>query len=489
MKESNLQNFNSYVISVEDAILLDKKAIEINKIPPLVLMEEASERIFSRLKIDFSLPDEKIAIICGWGNNAGDALSLARKFYFSNFNFDIFYFPEKQGSELYQIQLEIIKTLNINLFDIKELENKIFNYTLIIDAIFGIGYKYREDKEIEKIFSLINSSKATIVAIDVPSGLNREKKESIRADFTYSIGFMKELFFTPNTRSKVGSLKDIKISFNLENIEYKKNVIYFSDNIPKLERKKEIFVHKYKRGACICIGGSVGKLGSIIYSGKAAMSAGSGIVLVLSETNCVPLLNSLSKSLIFDSIENYNKYIDKYDTILIGPGLDFSNENTKNVIFEILKFDKQFIFDASFFTLFDSSVFSFLKREPVLTPHTNELKNFFKRDDFIKNTIEVIQEISIRQNCYLLYKDTFMLFSTPENVTYVLDNPNRLVAQAGSGDILAGIITGTIAQGYNIVDSVLESVRIFYSIGNILNKKGKISYNPNDFISLINEQI
>ena len=99
---------------------------------------------------------EKIAIISGWGNNGGDALSVARKLFFEGITTDIYIFSDKNGSELFETQKNILLSLSINLLDVKNLENNINNYTLIIDGIFGIGYSYREDKKLEDLFLLIN---------------------------------------------------------------------------------------------------------------------------------------------------------------------------------------------------------------------------------------------------------------------------------------------------------------------------------------------
>ncbi|MBP7553546.1 MAG: hypothetical protein KA885_08965, partial [Spirochaetes bacterium] len=92
---------SSLIISPEDSKTLDMKASEINKIPPIVLMEEASSQILNRLKIDFDLSALNVAIIAGWGNNGGDALSLARKLINIGVKVKVFIFPNEKGSELY----------------------------------------------------------------------------------------------------------------------------------------------------------------------------------------------------------------------------------------------------------------------------------------------------------------------------------------------------------------------------------------------------
>ena len=168
-----LQSINNKIINTVEAKLLDTKAVEINNIPQIILMEEAAEKIITNLKNDFNdLQDENIAIIAGWGNNGGDVLSVARRLFIEGINFDIYHFEDKKSSILNETHKKILKSFRIKLINIIKLKKNINKYTLILDGIFGIGYKYREDKNIENLFISLNESNAKIVAIDVPSGLN-----------------------------------------------------------------------------------------------------------------------------------------------------------------------------------------------------------------------------------------------------------------------------------------------------------------------------
>ena len=119
---------NEYIIDSKKAKDLDQKAFLINKIPPLVLMEEAASKIYENLVKDFDLNSHKITVIAGWGNNGGDALSLARKFFFQQaIKPDIFVFENKNETELFKIQKTILETLNFNFINIERLKELINN--------------------------------------------------------------------------------------------------------------------------------------------------------------------------------------------------------------------------------------------------------------------------------------------------------------------------------------------------------------------------
>ena len=483
------QSTNNNIITIPEAVLLDKKAVEFNHIPPIILMEEAAQKIIFTLKKDFNnLQNENIAIISGWGNNGGDALSVARKLFIEGITTEIYIFNDKKSSTLNETQKNILLSFGIKLLNINKLKNNINKYSIILDGIFGIGYKYREDKNIENLFLLLNKSNAKIISIDVPSGLNISSYPSINSDYTYCIGFIKDYLFTLNTREKVGLIRDLKISFNINNIKLQNNFHYYN-KIQPIKKSKNNFVHKYSRGSCLSIGGSPGKFGSIIFTAESALNIGCGISCIITEKDNLVPINSMSKKVIVDNYENLNLYIKKYNTIIIGPGLNFSSVNNKKYIEDLIKLKKNLILDASFFTLFSKKILKHFTNPPILTPHSQEFKNFFKEESLQlnTNTLKTVSDISIKYKCYILLKESFIVFSNPNGKIIVFDNPQRILAQAGSGDILTGIIGGLLSQGYEIEEVILESLRIFYAIADEFNKNENNSYSPEIFINMLSK--
>lgn len=478
-----MSKLNNLIISLKESKEIDELTIEKYHIPQIVLMEEAASKIFYQLKKDFDLSSHNICLIAGAGNNGGDCLSLCRYLFFSNYNFDIYLLDSGNYSELNQIHQNILEKHQINLLSLDKLEQNIENYTLIIDGLFGIGYKPRDD-QFDLFFNTVNQSKKTIVSIDIPSGLNNENSSSIISNYTYSIGFYKDIFFNENTRYKCGIIKNINISFNSQDIQTQDT--FYIDYIRPNNFGKNIFSHKYSKGSICCIGGSTGKYGAIIFCGESALSTGAGISLVLSDEENTKYLNTLSTSLIFDSFQNIDKYKNKYDTYVIGPGLNVT-QISKAVILELIKCDKSFILDASFFSAFTTETLSQFKKPPILTPHRGEFKLFFKEfsDEIEKDTINTVRKAAKKHNCFILFKSSFIIFASPNNSVVVFDRPNNILSQAGSGDILSGIIGGFISQGIEINDAIFESLRIFFDIADYYLKKEYRSYSHKDFIKKI----
>lgn len=479
------------IISNEQSKALDEAALLKNGIPALALMEEASSAIFYSLKEDFpKLKERFIAVVAGWGNNGGDALALARRLHFAGYKVDIFLFSERQGSKLYEIQKGIAGSMGIEIYDMKRLAGLVRKYSLIIEGLFGVGYSYREDEAMERLFTVISESRAQVVAIDTPSGLTAEATPAVNADLTYSIGFYKELFYCLNGRRGAGRIKNLEISFDINHLTDRAES-YYIEEITPLELEAGDFVHKYSKGALMAIGGSPGKLGSIVYSGLAGLKSGAGIGLVLTGKSSVAPMNSLTKILVIDSLDKIEDYIERYSTVVIGPGLELESAEDRARLKRIFSLEKQFILDASFFSHFDrTALHSFLK-PPILTPHSGEFARFFADEaaDLKENSMEAVRRVSERYHCYLLLKDSFITIGFPDKKIFVYDRASRVAAQAGSGDLLAGLIGGLASQGYHPEDAIFQGLRAFYSIIEEFKRRGCRGYDPDRFISLIEEHL
>ena len=178
-------------ITASQAKLLDKKAREIYGLSTLILMENAGRAVAEEI---IKLKKRKIAIFCGKGNNGGDGFVSARHLFTGGIKPDLFLagkIPEVKGEA--RPNLDILLRLKHKIFEMDEknvglLKKKIRRYDLIVDAIFGVGFKGNIEGFLEDLIELINSSSAYIVSVDIPSGLNADNGEAsgacVRADRT-----------------------------------------------------------------------------------------------------------------------------------------------------------------------------------------------------------------------------------------------------------------------------------------------------------------
>jgi NAD(P)H-hydrate epimerase len=116
--------------------------------------------------------------------------------------------------------------------------------------------------------------------------------------------------------------------------------------------------------------------------------------------------------------------------------------------------------DASFFTVFDKNTLKNFKNSPILTPHVGEFKRFFRADaaDLEKDTINTVKNSAVKYGCFILLKSSFITLATPDGKIYIFDRSNRILAQAGSGDLLAGLIGSKLSGGSESLDSIFMEV-------------------------------
>ena len=447
---------NLPILSCEEIQEIDLRTIENIGIPQAALMEEASERVFTAMSADFpEISTSKILVLAGSGNNGADSLCIARKLFFAGAKIVIYILNDK-GCDLFMQHLKVCRNLGIEIKKITE-EPDCSLFDFVIDGLFGVGYKFNSQRPFplsKKWLSFLEDT--TLLAVDIPSGLTTEAENVIKADVTYSIGYPKTIFYNAKTRSYCGMIRHIEISFD----KIKKAALCSLERCVKENHPiKNNFVHKYKRGSCLIIGGCPGKNGAVAYCASTAFAAGCGIVAVLTGELNFPNIANVKKEAVYDVIENISLYR-HYSCAVIGPGLGSLNEQEKKRIIDFIKnYPGQLVFDASFFTVFSKDILMNCVRVPLLTPHSGEFRKFF---DVTEISIEQTCDIAKQYNCNILLKDSFMILAMFDGTSKIFDFPMRIAAQAGSGDLLAGYIAGNILQFEDFCNAVSFSVIRFY---------------------------
>ena len=148
---------------------------------------------------------------------------------------------------------------------------------------------------------------------------------------------------------------------------------------------------------------------------------------------------------------------------MIGPGLGLTSDKAAQLCHYFGRM-KHAVLDASFFTHYKPDILKSFTVPPVLTPHVGECMTFFGLDkaQLCHNTIETVRHLAVEHGVYLLLKSASQYLGTPDGIVYVIDHPNAAAAQAGSGDLLAGLIAAQLCRGENTADAVLGGVGMFY---------------------------
>lgn len=463
------------VISIEETRNLEKKITEEFHVPPILLMENAGSFIYYFLRNRFeNLKNMKIVILCGPGNNGGDALVIARYLYINgNIPIILTYSWEKGLSPLCQIQYKLLKDLEIKFLSLEENWEIIKEADLIIDGIFGIGLKKSLDENLKEIIRKINNLKKLVLSIDVPTGIDADSGnifgEGIKANITVTMFFPKIGFFNLNAIDYIGEIVVNSLGFPnsiLEKFVSSKIFLIEDKEVKNLVPSFPLGIHKGSKGKALIIGGSIQYTGAPVLSARAALRTSCGMVYLALPESISNIYRSSNPEIIFiplkdemgfiseDNVSFVLDKIEKFriDAVGLGPGIGLSETTQKFVINLSLKLSIPLVIDADGLTAIKPVLSKLNKGNIILTPHIGEMSRLLdvSLEEIQKNRIKISQDFSKKYNINLILKGPYSLSSFPNGEIYINPFASPLLATAGSGDVLTGIIVSLLAQGLEI---------------------------------------
>lgn len=459
-----------------------------------ILMENAGVAAFNLIlnKHFKNSPNtlHKTFILCGKGGNGGDGLVVARKMLEIGLSPKIYILADKneiKGDSLLMLsKLEKLKP-KISFFD-QELPH-ISDNCLIIDAIFGTGFKGNLNPNMRQFFADINKlNQSKIISLDCPSGVNADtltqsSSDYLKADHTITFGFKKPYHVSQHGISVCGLVDSVDIGYP-ESITEQVTPIALELNpcLPPKMNPRPTNAFKNKFGHTLVIGGSEGMYGAPILAASAALKSGSGLVtLILPKTDQTSLptyypeimLHQTSNKNYFseEDVELCQEVIREKNitSLVIGMGLGQRSE-TKLFIDKLLEtVVLPTVIDADGLIALKSANFPAENSTIAITPHPGEYKKYISTRE--PTTFSDLQSKAEEKKCHIIFKSTAPIICSPNKTPKVLVNPISALAKAGSGDILAGIIGGLAGQSHISFHEALElGVQIHNRAGHICAK-------------------
>lgn len=461
------------LFSAEQIYAADKFTIEKQQITSDELMERAAVQIFNWLHIRMQGAPVKIHILCGIGNNGGDGMALARHLMEHGYNIQVYVvnYSEKRSKD-FLINLDRLKDRKIwpTFLEAASDLPTIDKDDIIVDAIFGIGLNRTPDNWVVKLVEHLNSSRAFILSVDIPSGLFTHKvpeneKSVIQSNYVLSFQFPKLVFFLPQTGIFIEQWEVLDIGLDNEFLmqtETEYELISKNEVLP-LYHPRTKFSHKGTYGHALLVGGSYGKVGAVNMAGRAALKSGSGLVTcLLPKCGYDILQTSLPEAMVLTSGESSLLKIE-YDisptVIGIGMGMGLADSTTQAFGDFLKKNQLPLVIDADALNIISENkeLMELLPKQAVLTPHPKELERLIGKweDDFDK--LKKTKEFSKKYDCIVVIKGAHTITVYGDR-GYVNTTGNPGMGTAGSGDVLTGVITGLMAQGYNPLDAAVFGV-------------------------------
>ena len=445
-----------------------------------------------------------IALLCGPGNNGADGLSLALKLNDSGKQVNIFIFDDNKNlsyANQYFLGLCYDNHLNITLLDYDNIEKFVFiieQCDAIVDAMFGFGLNSSPrglyKTAIEEINKLYDKD---IISVDIPTGLDcnsgKPYQSVVCATHTITLTALKNGFLNPDSVSFTG--KVILERLDIDNINdssflYKMIDLY---DINSLIKERMFDGYKMLYGKVGLIAGCDEYKGAALLASKSAVYSGSGIVTLISEenvlsklTNFVPEATSKIRPnmLEYDDLKNYN-------TLLLGSGLGLSIDAYRYVDNVFHHSSQPIVVDGDALTILSQNLdlLKLRKYPTVLTPHLGEFKRLYPFDDG-DDLLFIAKEFAKCYQVTLVLKGPYTIV-TDGNLAYRVISGNKAMSTAGMGDVLAGMITSFLGQGYSSIDASLIGVFTHGYIGDQIaqNSYSVIASQMIDFIPKAMHQI
>ena len=456
------------VLSAKQIHEVDAYTIKHEPIASIDLMERAAMACAEWIIGQFE-PGSKFTIICGPGNNGGDGLAIARLL-------------AKEGCESEVIQLakssKMSKDCKINLDRIGKLPNvpciQLENGTITdhvdnhsqrvwIDAIFGSGLSRSVTGFMGQVIQDINQSGLPIIAIDIPSGLFSEDNTNnegsiINADCTLSLQLPKLAFLFPDNQRYTGQWITLPIGLSQQCIDEQDTTYHYVTKTMAqgILKGREKFSHKGSFGHALLIAGSERMMGAAVLAAKSCLRSGVGLL-----TTWVPgcgyeiMQGAVPEAMaVADSENNHisgGHKILKYHAIGVGPGIGMQEETVKMVKHLIQDTPVPLVLDADAINIIaeNKTWLSFVPKGSIYTPHPGEFRRLV--GDYGAGYERLCRQIDFSQKygVYMVLKGMHTSVSFPDGSCYFNSTGNPGMATGGSGDVLTGIITGLVAQGYS----------------------------------------
>ena len=445
-----------YLVTAGEMKEYDGNTIDRIGIPGMVLMERAAlaarEFIMGRWEAGSAL------ILAGTGNNGGDGLALARLLSEKGWEAEVWCVGNtEKATGQWKAQRHILENYPVDFGSIPKRSE----YTIIVDALFGVGLSREVTGEYAKAVSALREIKGFKLALDLPSGIDTDTGKvwgiAVKADATVTFGFMKRGLGLYPGCELAGEIILADIGINKKSFYGREpGAFTFTEEPATLLPPRAGDGNKGTFGKILLLAGSVNMAGAAVLAARAAYRMGAGMVKVITPEENRAVLQTAVPEALFGTQWELGDGLEWADVVVAGPGIGKS-QSASNNLRQILKYGKKpLVIDADGLNLLaeDTELQQLLAaqgekgRKIVLAPHVGELSRLTGIPvQELKQCLDRYgKELAERFHVTVAAKDARTFVCRERGSFYLNLCGNSGMATAGSGDVLSGAMGALLAQ-------------------------------------------
>ncbi len=422
------------------------------------LMENAGAAVVRA--ITERLPPGRVLVLCGPGNNGGDGYVIARRLVHAGW-------PVRIAALGDPARLKGDAALAAGSWTgrIGQLADPVpGTFDILVDALFGAGLDRPLDPALGERLRELAQCHPQVVAVDVPSGVDGTTGSvspgTLPAALTVTFACPKPAHLLEPARSLMGEIRCADIGIPASVVAAHDSGLRVNGPAEWAARlpRRTTRAHKYSHGHALVLGGGANATGAASMAATAAARVGAGLVTVAAPLEALPIYAGHAPSLLTRPMENgadLARLLEdrRFTTILMGPGFGLGRQ-TLALIEHVLAADRPCVLDADALTALGRSGRSIhewkLPASAVLTPHDGEFGRLFQ---LTGDRLERARQATASAGCVVLLKGADTVIAAPDGRARINATAPPNLATAGTGDVLAGLIVGLMAQGLSSFDA------------------------------------
>lgn len=453
------------ILSRDQIRALDRHAVEACLVPGLVLMENAGRGAADLVESRLEGPGQ-VVVVCGPGNNGGDGFVIARRLSARGHDVRVFFTSTRErlsgdAAVNHDVWVGVGGTVeSVATGDLSRLEAALAGARLVVDAVLGTGLDRPVSGEIAAVIDAINDAPGIRIAIDVPSGMDANTGlpmgAAVRADETVTFAHYKLGLVTSTGAAYAGKVTvvDIGIPASLASAVGESGRVLEASDVASWLPRRSVSAHKGSAGRIVAFAGSHGKSGAALLVARGALRAGAGLVTLCAFPETADALDQRVLEEMTSRIDEANltgsidAQLNSADAVVVGPGFGLDARARSVVEHVVLSHDGPVVVDADALTLYAGRLegISLARGPRILTPHPGEMGKLLgtSTESVEADRFGAVQRAVELSRAVVLLKGARTLIGAPGFLPLVNPSGSPVLATAGSGDVLSGIVAALL---------------------------------------------